>query len=93
MREGHGGRHGTARGTGRDEGNGGKKRKGKGWRWRMKEGDEEGEWGKGMEEMDGEEGWSEREVVRCLRRMEAGNEGGRRRRRMDMAGGLREKDK
>ena len=26
----------------------------------MKEADEEGEWGKGMEEMDGKEGWRER---------------------------------
>ena len=34
----------------------------------MKEGDEEEEWGKGTEEMDGEEGWSEREVVKWLRR-------------------------
>ena len=30
----------------------------------MKEGDEEGEWGKGIEEIDREEGWREREVVR-----------------------------
>ena len=42
----------------------------------MKGGGRRGEWGKGMEKMDGEEGWKEREVVRWLRRMDVGDGGG-----------------
>ena len=53
-------------------------KKGYGMEMENEGGGRRGGWGNGAEEMDGEEGWREREVVRWLRRMEVGDEGGRR---------------